>query len=55
MYLENLITSSLESNVIKGIGTASKTVGKFMSSIPVIKEGVADEFLQDKGTQLEKK
>ena len=28
LYLEKLISSSLETNVIKGLGTASKTVGK---------------------------
>lgn len=54
LYLEKLISSSLETNVIKGLGTASKTVGKIISSIPIIKEGAVDEFLQDNGVQLEK-
>lgn len=54
MYLEKLISSSLETTVIKGLGTASKTVGKFIDSIPIIKEGVIDEFLQDNGVRLEK-
>lgn len=54
LYLEKLISSSLETNVIKGLGTASKTVGKIISSIPIIKEGTVDEFLQDNGVQLEK-
>lgn len=54
LYLETLISSSMETNVIKGLGTASKTVGNFISNIPVIKEGIVDEFLQDNGVQLEK-
>lgn len=54
LYLEKLTSSSVETNVIKGIGTASKTVGKLIGSIPIIKEGMVDEFLQDGGVQLEK-
>lgn len=54
LYLEKLISSSLETNVIKGLGTVSKTVGKIISSIPIIKEGTVDEFFQDNGVQLEK-
>lgn len=53
-YLEKLGNSSLESNVVKGVGMAGKAVGKFIGSIPLIKEGPVDEFLQDGGTHLEK-
>lgn len=52
MYLEKLTSVSVEANVIKGIGVASKAVGKFIGSIPVVKEGQVDEFLQESGVQL---
>lgn len=52
LYLENMCASSLEANVLKGIGAASRAAGKFIGSIPVIKEGPVDEFLQGGGAQL---
>lgn len=51
--LEKMGNSALEANVIKGLGTAGKAVGKFIGNIPLVKEGPVDEFLQDKGAQLE--
>lgn len=54
IYLEKLGKSSLESNVIKGVGVAGKAVGKVIGSIPLVKEGLVDEFLQDEGSHLEK-
>lgn len=54
MYLEKTSDSALETNFLKGVGTASKAAGKFIGSIPVIKEGSVDEFLQDSGAQLRK-
>ena len=42
----------METSVLKGLGSASKAVGKFIGNIPVIKEGPVDEFLQDSGTHL---
>lgn len=53
-YLEKLGGSALEANVLKGVGTAGKAVGKLIGSIPFIKEGPVDEFLQDGGTHLKK-
>lgn len=53
VYLEKMSTSSIETNVLKGIGCASKAVGKFIGNIPFIKEGPVDEFLQDSGSHLE--
>lgn len=53
-YLEKLGTSALEANLLKGVGTAGKAVGKFIGSIPLIKEGPVDEFLQDSGASLKK-
>lgn len=43
---------SVETNVLKGLGTASKALGKFIGSIPVVKEGPVDEFLQDSGSHI---
>lgn len=51
--LEKMGNSALEANVIKGLGTAGKAVGKFVGNIPLVKEGTVDEFLQDKGAHLE--
>ena len=53
-YLEKIGGSALEANVLKGVGTAGKAVGKFIGSIPLIKEGPVDEFLQDSGAQIKK-
>ena len=53
-YLERLGSSALEVNVLKGVGAAEKAVGKLIGSIPLIKEGAVDEFLQDSGVHLKK-
>lgn len=51
-YLEALGSSALESNVLKGVGTAGKAVGKLIGSIPLVKEGQVDEFLLDSGAHI---
>lgn len=51
-YLERLGNSALEANLLKGIGNASNAMGKLIGSIPKIKDGQVDEFLQDSGTRL---
>lgn len=38
--------------MLKGISKASRLVGKFIESTPVIKEGSIDEFLMDGASQL---
>lgn len=53
-YLEKMAKSSVETNILKGLGTASKAVGKFIGNIPAIKEGLVDEFLQDSDIILKK-
>ena len=53
-YLEKMSESSIESNVLKGVGEASKAIGGFLGNIPFIKDGPADEFLQDGGEELNK-
>lgn len=55
LLLERMSDSSLETNVLKGMGVASDAIGKFIGSIPVIKKGAVDEYLQDSGAQLKKK
>ena len=53
LYLEKLGDSGVEFNIVKGIGTAGETVGKVIGSIPVVRKGLADEFLQSKGAALQ--
>ena len=38
--------------MLKGIGIASKAVGKFIGSIPLVKERHIDEALQDSGKHI---
>lgn len=54
-YLENLSRSSVETNLLKGVGKASDAVGVFIKKIPVIEKGPVDELLQDSGTKIKKK
>lgn len=53
IFLERLSDSSVETNVLKGLGAASKAVGKFIDGIPKIREGQVDEFLQDSGAKMQ--
>ena len=52
VHLEKISKASIEAGALKGIGTASRAVGKLIGSIPVVKEGPVDEFLQDNGAHL---
>lgn len=52
IYLEKLGQKGVEANLIKGIGTAGKSVGKFIKKIPIVEKGPVDEFLEDKGLRL---
>ncbi|WP_162613538.1 hypothetical protein [Pseudoflavonifractor sp. An44] len=54
VYLEKLSGSSMEKNLLTGIGTASKTVGSLIGIIPGIKQGPVDEFLVDQGSRMKK-
>ena len=47
VYLEGMEKSSVESNLLKGVSVTSKAVGKFIGSIPKLKDGQIDERLQD--------
>ena len=53
-YLEKMNKVSIDKNIAKGAGTASRTVGAFINSIPIIKEGPVDELLWDVGTSVKK-
>lgn len=46
--------SAIDTNALKWIGSAGKTVGKFIGRIPVAKEAPIDEFLQDSGAKLQR-
>lgn len=48
--LEKSTTASIDRHILNGAGTAVKTVGSIIGSIPVLKDGQADEWLADKGT-----
>jgi len=54
IYLEKMGNSAVEANVVKGLGIAGKAVGSFIGSIPLIKEGPVDEFLQETGGTLQR-
>lgn len=54
LHLEKMGNSAVEANVVKGLGIAGKAVGSFIGSIPLIKEGPVDEFLQDTGETLQR-
>ena len=52
VVLEKMSEGSIDTNILKGIGTASKAVGKLIGSIPVVKEGPVDEFLEESGASI---
>lgn len=55
LYLEKMEKLSVESNVLKGVSATSKAVGKFIGSIPKIKDGQIDERLQVAGEYVSDK
>lgn len=52
VYLEKLTNSSIETNVMKGLGDASKVIGGFLGSVPLIKDTQVDKFLKESGDNL---
>lgn len=52
VYLEKISGTAIEKNVLKGIGTTSMALGKFVGELPLLKKGSADEFLQNRGLKL---
>ena len=53
-YIERIAGNAIEANVLKGIGTAGKAMGDLIGSIPLVKEGPVDEWLQGGGDTLKK-
>ncbi len=51
-YLEKMSKESIENNVLKSLGSASKAMGKFFGNIPGIKEVHVDDFLQEAGGKM---
>lgn len=52
VFLEKISGTAIEKSVLKGIGTTSVALGKFMGELPLLKKGSADEFLQNRGLKL---
>ncbi len=52
LFLEKLSKSSIETNLLKGVGLASNAMGKLIGSIPKVKDGQVDEFLIEKGQKI---
>lgn len=50
--IEKFSSDSLESKVLDGIGSASKTLGNLIASNSVLSRGSVDEWLQDSGNKL---
>ena len=52
VYIDKISNKSVESNVVKGIGTAGEAIGGLIGKIPLVKEGVVDEWLVESGKNL---
>lgn len=52
VFLEKMGKLSLEAHILCGVGSTSDAVGKWIGSIPVVKEGLVDEYLQSKGARI---
>lgn len=51
-HLERMTGISVERNLLKGLGTASDTVGRLIGKIPYVEKGSVDEFLQESGKHM---
>ncbi len=54
VFLKKKSKSSIETNLLKGLGNAGKTAGNLIGNIPVVKKGPVDEALQDGGEKLKR-
>ena len=50
--IKSYSSGSVEKQVLGGIGNASKALGKFIASSPVLSKGPVDDWLQDSGEKL---
>ena len=53
IYIEKMSDKSLETNILKGVGSFTKGTGEFIASIPYLKEMPVDEFFQESGQSLQ--
>lgn len=53
LYLEKLGHVGIETNLVKGLASTEKVIGRAIGNIPLIKEGQIDEFLKKSGTNLQ--
>lgn len=51
-FLETLSDKSLGNNLRKGVGNASKSLGKIIGNIPKVKDGKLNEYLIEKGESI---
>ncbi len=52
--LKKQTDGTVDRRILKGMGTATKAVGGFIGSIPKVKDGNVDEWLADKGANIQK-
>ncbi len=52
VFLEKMSNGAIEKHLLNGLGTASNAMGKLIGSIPKIKDGQVDEFLQEAGDKI---
>lgn len=53
IYLEKMSSSALDLKVMKNLGKAGQFVGNLIGKIPVVKDGVVDDLLQNSGDKLQ--
>ena len=51
-HIERLSKVAVESNLLKGVGVTTSAAGKLIGSIPKVRDGQVDEFLQKKGETM---
>lgn len=51
-YMERISKFAVESNLLKGVGVTTSAAGKLIGSIPKVRDGQVDEFLQKKGETM---
>lgn len=52
LYLEKISQSTLQTNVIRGMGIAGKSLGRLIGNSQVVKRHAWDEFFQESGERL---
>lgn len=52
LKLESISSTTIESNILKGVGTVGNVFGKAIGKIPLVEKGSIDEFLKEGGEKL---